>query len=121
MTTRLMDTVAYRKVGRHGLLMASYLIRLVLTFPDDGNGIRKLLSDSLDVITDDRVRVFCVAAQVVDVDQKSKTSGAFPHPAFFSLFCFGERVINAVAGPNKTLVSQVLFLKKQLLTLISGS
>ncbi|KAI0436344.1 hypothetical protein F4803DRAFT_234518 [Xylaria telfairii] len=41
---------------------------------DDGNGIRKLLSDSLDVITDDRVRVFCVAAQVVDVDQKINQS-----------------------------------------------
>ncbi|TRX88709.1 hypothetical protein FHL15_010381 [Xylaria flabelliformis] len=36
----------------------------------DDNGIRKLLSDSLDVIADDRVRVFCVAAQVVDVEQK---------------------------------------------------
>ncbi|KAJ2978323.1 hypothetical protein NUW58_g7534 [Xylaria curta] len=37
---------------------------------DDDTGIRKLLSESLDLISDDRVRVFCVAAQVVDVEQK---------------------------------------------------
>ncbi|KAI0190700.1 hypothetical protein EV127DRAFT_78705 [Xylaria flabelliformis] len=37
---------------------------------DDGEGIRKLIGDTLDLITDERVRVFCVAAQVVDVEQK---------------------------------------------------
>ncbi|KAI8634072.1 hypothetical protein F5Y19DRAFT_411898 [Xylariaceae sp. FL1651] len=37
---------------------------------DDDDGVRQLLSETLDLITDDRVRVFCVAAQVVDVEQK---------------------------------------------------
>ncbi|KAI1742854.1 hypothetical protein F4680DRAFT_445887 [Xylaria scruposa] len=37
---------------------------------DDGEGIRKLIGDTLDLLTDERVRVFCVAAQVVDVEQK---------------------------------------------------
>ncbi|KAI1295162.1 hypothetical protein F5Y03DRAFT_410636 [Xylaria venustula] len=37
---------------------------------DDGEGIRKLIGDTLDLIADERVRVFCVAAQVVDVEQK---------------------------------------------------
>ncbi|KAJ8121802.1 hypothetical protein ONZ43_g1836 [Nemania bipapillata] len=37
---------------------------------DDDKGIRKLISDTSDVIADERVRVFCVAAQVVDVEQK---------------------------------------------------
>jgi hypothetical protein len=41
---------------------------------DDDTGVRQLLAESLDLITDDRVRVFCVAAQVVDAEQKSKTS-----------------------------------------------
>jgi hypothetical protein len=34
------------------------------------NGIKKLLSQTLELISDDRVRLFCVAAQVVDVEQK---------------------------------------------------
>ncbi|KAJ2990028.1 hypothetical protein NUW58_g3162 [Xylaria curta] len=37
---------------------------------DDVGGIRKLVGDTLDLIVDERVRVFCVAAQVLDVDQK---------------------------------------------------
>ncbi|KAI1145345.1 hypothetical protein F4825DRAFT_444147 [Nemania diffusa] len=37
---------------------------------DDNEGIRKLISDTSDLIADERVRVFCVAAQVVDVKQK---------------------------------------------------
>ncbi|KAI1333041.1 hypothetical protein F5Y16DRAFT_354655 [Xylariaceae sp. FL0255] len=37
---------------------------------DDEEGIRKLLSDTLDILADERVRVFCVAAQVMDVEQK---------------------------------------------------
>ncbi|KAF2967283.1 hypothetical protein GQX73_g6346 [Xylaria multiplex] len=37
---------------------------------DDSEGIRKLIGDTLDLIADERVRVFCVAAQVVDVEQK---------------------------------------------------
>ncbi|KAI0191051.1 hypothetical protein F4808DRAFT_397969 [Astrocystis sublimbata] len=37
---------------------------------DDSEGIRKLISDTVDLIVDERVRVFCVAAQVVDVEQK---------------------------------------------------
>ncbi|KAI0906783.1 hypothetical protein F4823DRAFT_565423 [Ustulina deusta] len=37
---------------------------------DDGEGIRKLIGNTLDLIADERVRVFCVAAQVVDVEQK---------------------------------------------------
>ncbi len=43
----------------------------MLTFSlDDGEGIRKLIGNTLDLIADERVRVFCVAAQVVDVEQK---------------------------------------------------
>lgn len=38
--------------------------------PDDSEGIRKLIGDTVDLIADERVRVFCVAAQVVDVEQK---------------------------------------------------
>ncbi|KEF53777.1 uncharacterized protein A1O9_10178 [Exophiala aquamarina CBS 119918] len=37
---------------------------------DDMNGIKSLLSQTLELISDDRVRLFCVAAQVVDVEQK---------------------------------------------------
>ncbi|KAI0449713.1 hypothetical protein F5B21DRAFT_493341 [Xylaria acuta] len=37
---------------------------------DDHEGIRKLIGDTLELIADERVRVFCVAAQVVDVEQK---------------------------------------------------
>ncbi|KAI0100067.1 hypothetical protein GGR51DRAFT_378529 [Nemania sp. FL0031] len=37
---------------------------------DDGEGIRRLIGNTLDLIADERVRVFCVAAQVVDVEQK---------------------------------------------------
>ncbi|KAK4936879.1 hypothetical protein LTR10_022336 [Elasticomyces elasticus] len=37
---------------------------------DDTQGIRKLLHSTLELIVDDRVRVFAVAAQVVDVEQK---------------------------------------------------
>ncbi|KAI1124449.1 hypothetical protein F5Y10DRAFT_29489 [Nemania abortiva] len=37
---------------------------------DDSEGIRKLIGSTLDLIADERVRVFCVAAQVVDVEQK---------------------------------------------------
>ncbi|KIX00191.1 uncharacterized protein Z518_10329 [Rhinocladiella mackenziei CBS 650.93] len=37
---------------------------------DDDQGVRKLLTQTLELITDDRVRLFCVAAQVVDVEQK---------------------------------------------------
>ncbi|KAK5273023.1 hypothetical protein LTR96_002655 [Exophiala xenobiotica] len=37
---------------------------------DDDQGVRKLLSSTLELITDDRVRLFAVAAQVVDVEQK---------------------------------------------------
>lgn len=37
---------------------------------DDMDGIKKLLSQTLELISDDRVRLFCVAAQVIDVEQK---------------------------------------------------
>ncbi|KAJ3579964.1 hypothetical protein NPX13_g602 [Xylaria arbuscula] len=37
---------------------------------NDNDGIRKLIGDTVDLIADERVRVFCVAAQVVDVEQK---------------------------------------------------
>ncbi|KAK5064246.1 hypothetical protein LTR84_000079 [Exophiala bonariae] len=37
---------------------------------DDMDGIKRLLSQTLELISDDRVRLFCVAAQVVDVEQK---------------------------------------------------
>ncbi|RWA10958.1 hypothetical protein EKO27_g4158 [Xylaria grammica] len=37
---------------------------------DDSEGIRKLIGNTLELIADERVRVFCVAAQVVDVEQK---------------------------------------------------
>ncbi|KIV98906.1 hypothetical protein, variant [Verruconis gallopava] len=37
---------------------------------DDDDGIRALLNQTLDLITDERVRLFCVAAQVMDVEQK---------------------------------------------------
>ncbi|KAI5460809.1 hypothetical protein BGZ63DRAFT_425287 [Mariannaea sp. PMI_226] len=37
---------------------------------DDEPGIKDLLSQTLALITDERVRLFCVAAQVVDVEQK---------------------------------------------------
>ena len=41
-----------------------------LTIADDDLGIRKLLHQTLELIVDDRVRLFCVAAQVMDVEQK---------------------------------------------------
>ncbi|KAI0147663.1 hypothetical protein GGR57DRAFT_493783 [Xylariaceae sp. FL1272] len=37
---------------------------------DDDTGVKTLLNDTLDLLSDDRVRVFCVAAQVMDVEQK---------------------------------------------------
>ncbi|ETN38794.1 uncharacterized protein HMPREF1541_06833 [Cyphellophora europaea CBS 101466] len=37
---------------------------------DDDTGVRTLLNQTLDLIADDRVRIFCVAAQVMDVEQK---------------------------------------------------
>ncbi|SPJ88880.1 uncharacterized protein FTOL_12775 [Fusarium torulosum] len=37
---------------------------------NDEAGVRDLLSQTLDLIVDERVRLFCVAAQVVDVEQK---------------------------------------------------
>ncbi|KAI1381013.1 hypothetical protein F4677DRAFT_452602 [Hypoxylon crocopeplum] len=37
---------------------------------DDDAGIKSLLSQTLGLIADERVRLFCVAAQVVDVEQK---------------------------------------------------
>lgn len=45
---------------------------LVLTnrVADDDDGVKILLSQTLDMILDERVRIFCVAAQVVDVNKK---------------------------------------------------
>ncbi|KAF4956957.1 hypothetical protein FGADI_3369 [Fusarium gaditjirri] len=37
---------------------------------NDEAGVKDLLSQTLDLIVDERVRLFCVAAQVVDVEQK---------------------------------------------------
>lgn len=37
---------------------------------DDNAGVKDLLSQTLELIVDERVRIFCVAAQVVDVEQK---------------------------------------------------
>ncbi|KAH6656525.1 hypothetical protein BKA67DRAFT_618608 [Truncatella angustata] len=37
---------------------------------DDDIGIKSLITQTLGLIADERVRLFCVAAQVVDVDQK---------------------------------------------------
>ncbi|KAH6892489.1 hypothetical protein B0T10DRAFT_438346 [Thelonectria olida] len=37
---------------------------------DSDEGVKDLLSQTLGLIADDRVRLFCVAAQVVDVEQK---------------------------------------------------
>ncbi len=37
---------------------------------DDDPGVKKLLSQTLELITDDRVRLFAVAAQVVNVEAK---------------------------------------------------
>ncbi|WAO97035.1 Hypothetical protein NCS54_01474000 [Fusarium falciforme] len=37
---------------------------------DDDAGVKDLLSQTLGLIVDERVRLFCVAAQVVDVEQK---------------------------------------------------
>lgn len=37
---------------------------------DDEVGIKSLISQTLGLIADERVRLFCVAAQVIDVDQK---------------------------------------------------
>ena len=52
-------------------VLSSHLQRKVLTcFIDDNEGVKKLLSQTLELITDDRVRLFAVAAQVVDVEQK---------------------------------------------------
>lgn len=43
---------------------------MLIFFTDDDSGIRSLLTQTLEMITDERVRLFCVAAQVVDVDKK---------------------------------------------------
>ena len=43
---------------------------LTCALSDDDPGVKKLISQTLELITDDRVRVFAVAAQVVDVEQK---------------------------------------------------
>ncbi len=46
-------------------------MKLIITNrADDDPGVRKLLNSTLELITDDRVRLFAVAAQVVDVEQK---------------------------------------------------
>lgn len=37
---------------------------------DDDSGVKKLLNQTLELIADERVRLFCVAAQVVNVEQK---------------------------------------------------
>jgi glutaredoxin-related protein len=37
---------------------------------DDDSGVRTLLNQTLEMIADERVRLFCVAAQVMDVEQK---------------------------------------------------
>lgn len=37
---------------------------------DDDSGVRTLLGQTLDLLADERVRLFCVAAQVMDVEQK---------------------------------------------------
>jgi hypothetical protein len=37
---------------------------------DDNQAIKTLITQTLDLISDDRVRLFCVAAQVMDVEQK---------------------------------------------------
>lgn len=37
---------------------------------DDDSGVRTLLNQTLELIADERVRIFCVAAQVMDVEQK---------------------------------------------------
>ncbi|KAF9769948.1 hypothetical protein IL306_012552 [Fusarium sp. DS 682] len=37
---------------------------------NDEAGVKELISQTLDLIVDERVRLFCVAAQVVDVEQK---------------------------------------------------
>lgn len=37
---------------------------------DDDPGIKRVLNQTLELIVDDRVRLFCVAAQVMDVEQK---------------------------------------------------
>lgn len=43
---------------------------LSLTVLDDDAGVKTLLTQTLELIADERVRLFCVAAQVVDVDKK---------------------------------------------------
>lgn len=43
---------------------------LMRILTDDSSGIRSLLTQTLEMIDDERVRLFCVAAQVVDVDKK---------------------------------------------------
>ncbi|KAI1622333.1 hypothetical protein EDD37DRAFT_683031 [Exophiala viscosa] len=58
--------------GRSLLPVPKFVIpdTLMLDVTDDTQGIRKLLHSTLELIVDDRVRVFAVAAQVVDVEQK---------------------------------------------------
>lgn len=47
-------------------------MRVLTTFRflDDDSGVKTLLNQTLDLIADERVRIFCVAAQVMDVEQK---------------------------------------------------
>ena len=44
------------------------------TISDDDESIKQLLNDTLALITDERVRLFCVAAQVIDVEAKINES-----------------------------------------------
>lgn len=45
-------------------------LELANEITDDEDGVKILLSQTLDMISDERVRIFCVAAQVVDVNKK---------------------------------------------------
>ncbi|KAI1743923.1 hypothetical protein F4680DRAFT_470427 [Xylaria scruposa] len=80
---------------------------------DDDKEIRKLLSDSLDVITDDRVRVFCVAAQVVDVEQKidqavTEVMRLATHAARTAMVPFPGASLIGTPTVSRILVEQVL-------------
>jgi hypothetical protein len=44
--------------------------KLTYVSADDESGIQSLLTQTLEMITDERVRLFCVGAQVVNVEQK---------------------------------------------------
>lgn len=57
-------------MGSHNMMMSGDTANMCLLDLDDIVGIKKLLSQTLELISDDRVRLFCVAAQVVDVEQK---------------------------------------------------